>query len=242
MIAGDLVKIVEYTPIMPRDTQLVRTARRKATAEAQKALNHRTAQGRLEEKLAANFCSRDYFITFTFRPGEEPKTRREAAKHRAQYVRRLKTVRKRRGQTLRWVFALENKHGAGRYHFHAVINSAGGEKDIEEIVSLWARGSVHISRLFDPAHDTGEDFNTWLQVARYMTKERPEGGKDETPNGAQLYSCSRNMRKPLVYSEWIDSRERVQIPLGAVSVERAEIETEFSTFNYYRYMTEPLIK
>jgi len=240
VIAGPLVKVVEYTPQMPRDKGQTRSARRKATDEAHKALNHRTAQGRLEEKLAANFTSADYFITFTYRPGEEPQSRKEAKEDRAQYIRRLRDARKRRRQPLKWVMALENKHGAGRYHFHAIINSTGGEADIEEIISLWERGSVHIERLFNGAHDSGEDFNTWQQVARYMTKERPEDGPDTTPNGAQLYSCSRGLRKPLVITEWIEAGERYTIPAGAVAATRTESETEFSTFNYYRYMTAPL--
>ena len=240
VIAGPLVKIVEYTPQMPRDKGLTRSARRKATDEAHKALNHRTAQGRLEEKLAMNFSSRDYFATFTYRPGEEPATRKEAKAQQAQYIRRLRDARKRRRQPLQWVFAIENKHGEARYHSHAIINSTGSEADKEEIISLWEHGNVHIERLFNEAHDNGEDFNTWLQVARYMTKERPEDGPDTTPNGAQLYSCSRNLQRPIVITEWISSREYIEIPPGAVGIERSETETEFSTFKYCRYMKEPL--
>ena len=240
IIAGSLVKIVEYTPPLPRDDQQARRERHKTTTEARKALNYRTAQGRLEAKLATNFSSRDYFITFTYRPGAEPATRKKAAQDKKQFIRRLRDARSRRGQPLRWIMALENKHGAGRYHFHAVINATGGEVDREEIISLWEHGEAHIEKLFNPAHDSGEDFNTWLQVARYMTKERPEGGPDTTPNGAQLYGCSRNLKKPIVITEWIEAGERVQIPAGAVGVERTESETEFSTFNYYKYMTAPL--
>lgn len=240
VIAGPLVKVVEYTPQMPRDKGLTRSARHKATAEAQKALNHRTAQGRLEEKLAANFTSADYFATFTYRPGEEPQTRSEAKRDRAQFMRRLRDSRKRRRQPLKWVMALESKHGEGRYHFHAVINGTGSETDIEEIISLWEHGSVHIDRLFDDAHDSGEDFNTWLQVARYMTKERPEDGPDTTPNGAQLYSCSRGLKRPIVTTEWIDAGDRFVIPADAIAAARTESDTEFSTFNYYKYMTKPI--
>ena len=240
VIAGNLVKIVEYTPPMPRDNQQTRSARHRATTEARKALNHRTAQGRLEAKLAANFSSRDYFITFTYRPGAEPATRKEALKNKVRFINRLRTARSCRGQPLRWIMALESKHGAGRYHFHAVINAIGGKADTEEIISLWDYGAAHIERLFNPAHDSGEDFNTWLQVARYMTKERPEAGPDTTPNGAQLYSCSRNLKKPIVITEWIEPGERVTIPAGAVAIERTETETEFSTFNYYKYMTSPI--
>ena len=240
IIAGNLVKIVEYTPPLPRDNQQTRSARQKATTAAQKTLNHRTAQGKLEAKLATNFSSRDYFITFTYRPGAEPASRKEAQRHRAHYIRLLREARSRRGQPLRWIMALENKHGAGRYHFHAVINATGAELDREEIISLWEYGEAHIERLFNPAHDSGEDFNTWLQVARYMTKERPEYGPDTTPNGAQLYSCSRNLRQPIVITEWVEAGERVEIPAGAIGIERTESDTEFSTFNYYKYMTAPI--
>lgn len=240
ILAGDLVKIVEYTPQLPRDGQQVRQAKQRATTAAQKALNHRTAQGKLEEKLATNFTNSDYFVTFTYRPGSEPANRKEAIRQRAQFLRRLRDIRKRRRQNLRWIFALENKHGESRYHFHAVINSTGSAADLAEIASLWDHGAVHIRHLFDVEHDNGADFNSWQQVAKYMTKERPEIGKDPTPNGAQIYSCSRNLRKPLVITEWVDGADRVQIPLGAVGVERSEIETEFSTFNYYRYLKKPL--
>ena len=240
IIAGNLVKIVEYTPPMPRDSQQARSARRKTTTEAQKALNYRTAQGKLETKLAANFSSQDYFITFTYRPGEEPATRSEAARHKAQYVRRLRNARSRRAQPLRWIIALENKHGDGRYHFHAVINSTGTEIDREEIVSLWDHGEAHIEQLFNTQHDTGEDFNTWMQLAKYMTKERPEDGPDTTPNGAQLYNCSRNLKRPIVLTEWIEAGSIVEIPPEAVGVEKTEAINEFSTFRYVKYMTAPL--
>lgn len=225
---------------MPRDKGMTRNARRKATDAAHKALNHRTAQGRLEEKLACNFDSRDYFVTFTYRPGEEPADRKEAKKRRAQYVRRLRDARRARGEPLKWIIAIENKHGEGRYHFHAVINSTSNESDGEEIISLWDFGNVHIERLFNGSHDSGEDFNSWLQVARYMTKERPEDGPDTTPNGAQIYSCSRNLKGPEVFTEWIESENQIEIPQGAVSVERSETVNEFSTFSYCRYMKTPL--
>ena len=101
-------------------------------------------------------------------------------------------------------------------------------------------GNVKLSRLFDPYHDCGEDLNTWLSVAKYLTKERPEDGPDVTPNGAQLYSCSRNLKKPIVISEWVEDADRVEIPSTACGVEYSESHTEYSTFRYYKYMIVPL--
>ena len=242
VIAGALVKVVEYTPQLPRDTGSIRSARRKATAAAQKALNHKTAQGRLEEKLAANFSNRDYFAVLTYRPGEEPATRKEAKKQRAEFIRKLRTVRRRRGQTLRWIIAIENKHGDSRYHCHAVISSTGRNSDKEEIASLWEHGNVFIKRLFDEDHDCGEDFNSWLQIARYMTKERPEDGPDTTPNGAQLYSCSRNLSSPKTETGWIENSAPLDAPPGAIVLEQEEVVNEFGRFKYIKYLTAPLFR
>ena len=240
IIAGPLVKIVEYTPPLPRDNQKTRRIRQKATKEARKLLNRSHAYARLEEKLATNFSSRDYFITFTYRNGEEPANRTEAKEHRAQYIRRLRDSRKRRGQPLCWIMAIENKHGAGRYHFHAVINAAGYASDMEEIESLWEHGHVHIERLFDAAHNCGDDFNSWLDVACYLTKERPEDGPDLTPNGAQIYSCSRNLKQPIVKTEWINDGDQIDIPEEAYGIEHHGSNNPFYMIEYYRYLTAPL--
>lgn len=244
VIAGNLVKVVEYTPTMPQDRPIIRSARRKATTAAQKALNQRTAQGRLEEKLACNFTTKDFFATFTYRPGEEPASRREATKHRKQYIRRLRTIRKRRGETLRYVFAIENKHGAGRFHAHAVISCSGTNenRDIEEIESLWDHGRVQIKPLFGRFDDQDEEFRSWMQIARYLTKERPdpEDGPDVTPVGAALYSCSQNLKTPMVINEWISEADSFQLPSSAIQPERDIRETEFSEYHYFKYLTTPI--
>ena len=243
VIAGNLVKVVEYTPTFPQDSARTRSIKQQSTRAAQKALNYRTAQGRLESKLAANFSSEDFFVTFTFREADAPHNRKEANRCKSRYVRRLRTAYARRGFALRWIFALENKSSEGRYHFHAVINSTGSRVDREEIVSLWDYGDVHLEGLFDRNHDSGDDFNSWIQVAVYMTKERPEYGKDVTPNGAQIYSCSRNLVPPTVLpTVWVDEAGPLVIPEGAIAIESEMKTNEFGRFSYVKYMTAPLRK
>lgn len=236
IIAGNLIKVIEYTPPVGNISPQKRGARCKATTAAQRKLNHKTAQGRLENKLAANFTAADFFCTFTYEPGTEPQTRKEVSAHKQKYLRDLRAIRKKRGQLLKWVFSIENKTGSGRYHLHAVINSVDAKRDIEELKSLWPYGHVEVSRLFNDSHS----YNTWLDVARYMTKERPEYGHDGTPNGAQIYSCSRNLEPPIIITEWIEEREHFDIPTTAIVLEREEAENEFSRYSYYKYMTRPL--
>ena len=241
IIAGSLVKIVEYTPAFPWDSPRARSAKQRTTRAAQKVLNHKTAQGRLETKLAANFTVNDFFVTFTFREDTAPTNRKEANRYKDKYLRRLRTAYRKRGVPLRWIFALERLHGKGRYHFHAVIGSTGSRQDAEEIISLWDYGEVHLEQLFNAKHDNGDEFNSWLQVAVYMTKERPEDGKDTTPVGAQIYSCSRNLIPPVVLpSVWVDEAGPLVIPKGAVGIQSETKENEFGRFHYVSYMTKPL--
>lgn len=232
--AGRLVKIVEYTPQTPCDSPKQRAARHRATTEAQKILNYRTAQGSLEMKIAANFDDSDYFCTFTFEDGQEPKSRKQANARKQKYIRRLRTQRHRRGQLLKWICSIENKHGAGRYHMHAIINAAAaGSLDEDEIKSLWPWGSVYVSRLFDSDHR----FNTYLDIAAYMTKERPEDGKDLTPVGAQIFSCSRGMVRPTVVYSWVQDAESLTIPKDAHILDNNMRVNEYSQYRYIKYMT-----
>lgn len=233
--AGTLVKVVEYTPPMPRDNPTQRQAKHKTTTAAQRALNYRTAQGRLEDKLACNFGRNDYFITLTYRDGAEPRNRKEANRNKTQYLRRLHAQRKKRGDALKWVCAIENKHGKGRWHLHMIINSSG-PRDLEEIISLWPFGHVAVSRLYDADHHA----TTWLDIARYLTKERPEDGHDDTPVGAQIYSCSRNLAKPHVVTEWVADSSKISIPAAAIVYDRTETENEYSRYMYVKYLTAPL--
>lgn len=241
--AGTLVKVVEYIPPFPHDTTQQRAAKHKTTTAAQKRLNFRNAQGKLELKLAANFCRNDYFCTFTYDLESEPKTREEVKRHKEKFIRALRAQRRNRAQGLKWIFSIENRHGEGRYHLHAVINAADRKRDFDEICSLWPYGRVEVARLFNASHK----FNTWLDIARYMTKERPEEGKDFTPVGAQIYSCSRNLVNPLmdpacIKTEWIDADAELIIPPSAFILDREETENEYSKFKYVKYMTEPLFK
>lgn len=239
--AGLLVKVVDSTPPLPRDTAIQRAAKQKATTAARKLLNFKTAQGKLELKLAANFTNSDYFVTLTYAPGKEPGSRKECNADRAQFIRKLREQRKKRGEVLKWICSPEHKHGEARWHLHGVINAANQALDFDEISSLWPHGDVHITKLFDSEHR----FNTWLDVARYLTKERPEDGKDETPVGAQIYSCSRNLINPITNrnyykSEWVQEEQKAEIPETAIIIETEEKHTEFGFYRYIKYMIKPL--
>ena len=214
--AGDLVVVVEYSRPLPHDTKKQRTEKHKATTEAQKKLNNKTAKGKCALLLAANFKPRkDYFITLTY-DAETPSTRKEALKNLSAFLRKLRTTRRRRGDVLKYVSASEHLHGDGRPHHHLVMNSTSNPKqDLEDLLSLWEFGHVDVSFLFDKAHKN----KTWFDVGAYLTKERPIDGKDVTPVGSRVFSCSRNLVRPKPAYRIIDETERAVMPAGADPIE-----------------------
>lgn len=220
--AGRLVKTVVYTVPQPRDSEHVRAAKSRITSAAQRALNFRTAQGRLEMLLAVNFGPADLFCTLTYRNEDLP-GRLAAAKDRVrEFIKLLRQQRKREGSVLKYVYVTEGKHGDKRYHHHLVIN-ATGPADLETICSLWRYGDVvDVERIDD---------RQYIDVARYITKEAAE----DKPVGAQMWTRSRNLEKPTVETTWIDDNETIQPPPGAFVLEKEEKQNEFGSFFYLKY-------
>lgn len=220
--AGRLVKTVVYTVPQPRDKEHVRAAKSRITSAAQRALNFRTAQGRLEMLLAANFGPRDLFCTLTYRDKDLPDCLAAAKECVREFIKTLRQQRNRESSILKYIYVTEGKHGDKRYHHHIVINAASSA-DLETICSLWRFGDVvDVERIDD---------RPYIDVARYITKETAEG----KPVGAQMWTRSRNLEKPTVESTWIDDNETIQPPPGAFVLEKEEKKNEFGSFLYLKY-------
>ena len=182
IIAGSIVKTILYTAPEPRDGERARAEKSRMTSAAQKAMNDKTARGRLEMLLAANFEGQDLFVTLTYRDADLPGRRADAVKNVRKFIKQLRAHRKARGQELKYVYTTECKHGEGRLHHHLVINAT--ERDIETIRSLWPYGDM-----VDIEYVGARDYE---ELARYMTKESVEG----RPVGAQMWTRSRNLSSP----------------------------------------------
>ena len=112
--AGRLVKTVIYTVPQPRDNEHTRAAKSKITSAAKRAHNYRTAQGRLEMLLAANFGPDDLFCTLTYRDEHLPRTLTLAKNRVREFLKMLRCQRKREGGALKYVYVTEGKHGDKR--------------------------------------------------------------------------------------------------------------------------------
>lgn len=225
IVAGNLVKTVIYTAPEPRDGERVRAAKSRMTSAAQKAMNDKSARGRLEMSLAANFTRKDLFLTLTYRPEDRPAQRDGAVKKVRSFIKDMRKCRKAAGVPMKYVYVTEEKHGEGNLHHHIILNAT--ERDIETIRSLWPYGDV-----VDIEYIGCREYATW---AEYLTKEGVKG----RPVGAQLWTSSKNLEKPKVTYSYVGNDETLSPPIGAHVIEREEKTTEFGSYCYIKYYIPP---
>ena len=69
------------------------------------------------------------------------------------------------------------------------------------------------------------------QLARYITKESVE----QRPVGAQMWTASWNLEKPIVRCEYVANDAALAVPLGCHILEKEERMTEFGSYCYIKY-------
>lgn len=225
IIAGQIVKTAIYTAPEPVDGQRVRAEKSYMTAAAQKAMNDKAARARLEMLMAANYDGRDLFLTLTYRDGDLPPGRTEAVKRLRKFIKTFRAQRRKNGQTLKYLYTTEEKHGEGRLHHHLVINGTGA--DIETLKSLWLYGDV-----IDIEYIGARGYD---ELSMYITKESAAG----RPVGAQMWTASRNMVKPVIESTYVPNDTMLGVPLGCHVLEKEEKITEFGSYCYIKYKVPP---
>ena len=223
IVAGPLVIETVYPAPNPRDSAAVRAGKKAMSSEAQRRMNLKYAYQKLELEIAANFGTKDLFVTFTYDDAHLPGSRREANAQIAAFWRRLRAARRSRGQDLRYIYVTEHKHGDGRWHHHALINATGD--DYEKIRQLWACGGVDFRQL---RLDREKNYES---LARYLCKEM----RDKL--GQRLWSGSRNLRKPEKECCRVPNDTPLNIPTGALVLsDTGDVVTVFGHYKYIKYL------
>ena len=210
-----------------------RSGRCRPTSAAQQFYNDKCSWRELELLLAANYGRGDYVATFTFDDEHLPPDKDGAGKYVDKFIRKLRAVRRKRGQELRYVYVTEGWHGKAedeyfggdgrledrRLHLHMVLNGVG-PGDLEEIRSLWPGGGyVRIEPV---------EVHYYRELAKYLTKEAREFGR--TRPGEHTWHASRNLEKYEVeYIEIPSDSVTLSPPPGAVDY------VQFSERNPYGY-------
>jgi hypothetical protein len=223
IVAGSLVKKVLYTPPTVCDTGAARASKRRASSEAQKRMNAKYSYEKLELMLAANFRRGDLVVTLTYDDDHLPAERSGCEQRLKRFRAALNKVRTRKGKRRLVMFwNTEHKHGDGRWHHHAVINSTGA--DFADIQSCWPHGKVDIKPL------RLDRQKNYLSLARYMCKEKPDRV------GQRQWSYTRGAAKPEVESYWVDADTVIQAPRGSLVFTDAHERTDYASYHYIRYL------
>lgn len=220
--------VPEASPVRQR-----RSGRCCATCAAQQFYNDKCSWRELALILGANFGRRDWVVTPTYDNPHLPPGKTEADKCAQKFIRKLRAVRRKRGQELRYIYVTEGLHGAAedeffgedgpledrRLHHHMVLNGVG-PGDLEEIRSLWPGGGyVRIEPV---------DVHYYRELAKYLTKEPREYGRAKP--GEHAWRASRNLKKYEVkYIEIPSDSVTLSPPPGAVDY------VQFSEKNPYGF-------
>ncbi len=207
MRAGPIVIQKKYPSYHKSDTPQRRRWKQETRSALQiRTKNMKTAGFKLRMYVAHNFTAADTFATFTCSDKWLPKDYKEAVKMMARYLRRLgRFMQQRCGKKLKWIYVIEHKHGAGRYHFHMISNVP--LRYAAEAIALWDYGTSN-NQAFRPVRlETDE-----RPDALYMVKEAAD-----RPEDARLWHKSRNVTYPPETREQVEDSYSLDanLPAGA---------------------------
>jgi len=205
--------------------------RRGATTTRKQDQNDRDAVKRFARVLNCNFEAGDLLIQPTYtdaalyqladglQDGDLEELRRRAEHALSLFLRRLGRELKKTGTELRAVWITADMSGDTgelvRIHHHVIVKAEGLRMDGGELYvgdrkvdDVWGRGAVDWKPL--------QHMEDYSQLAAYLMRQvrrRPDGKK---------YSCTRNLKKPILISERIVySARELKAPKGAKVMHRA---------------------
>lgn len=181
----------EIYPVYERRIDTPRADKKNATEDAMKNYNDKMAMKQMVRIINTNFGQDDLYITLTY-PDKILPTEAQARKDMSNYIRRLKTARKKLNlPELKYLYVIEfvSEEEAVysrkvRIHHHLIINKM--DRDLAEEIWKSAKPKARAeSRRLQP-----DDFGL-EGVARYLGKWK---------KGKKRWYSSRNLKKPKVNS------------------------------------------
>lgn len=193
----------------------------------QEAVNIKTACMRLEFLLYANFSLDDWFITLTYDNAHLPLNYEAARKNAPAFFRRVRELRRARGEPFGYIYVMEGMHGDHRVHHHLVLQR--GDGDLEAIRALWPRGGVDA--------ETIRDFGGYRKLAQYLSKEPRKTGKLRV--GQRMWTPSKGLIKPERNDIELTAGQHYIPPNGAAPFEGARfperIDNSFGSYVLYDF-------
>lgn len=202
------------------DSPYLRRERARASSAGRARINNRNSAATFERLVFCNFGGDDYYVTLDYAPEHLPATRQEV-------LRDIRRMRRRLADNgwpdLRYIYVPEHKHGEGRWHVHMLLAGTGGQLELAawEIETAWGKGGATVRPIRRSFSEVGE-------LARYLTKERPEVGE-------RGFIPSIGLARPVTESRRVTDAAQLDLPPGAHVLTRSSQRNEYGEFEYLKY-------
>lgn len=231
-VAGKTVEVEKYYSHHHHKKGATRGKNKKPTPECMAAINERNSEKTLRQLLNTNFGPGDLHQTLTYKKDQRPDPE-ESKKELERYLRKVRTIYKRRGHELKYITVTEYKNKA--IHHHLIINMVNsiGAKELNE---LWDKGRTRFTYL----DDTGQ----YGALAHYLIKETRKTYKEKGGPSGKRWNPSRNLKKPDVKKEVVKANEwrKNPEPIKGYILETDSIREGFHDFTGWPYQCYSMVK
>lgn len=204
------------------DTKTYRGAKNEAEQErhrkAQAKLNKRKAEEKLTRLLDENFQRSDLSVTLKYHDGKNPEDEKQALKDVQNYIRRIKSLRNKRGlDPIRYIYVIEGTNGARGRRFHAHVVMSGDGITMDEAEKKWTdhvEGHTNMGKVMP---GTDERRPNLASLAHYLLDDTKaertivrDGKNPQRRAMKRMWNCSKNLRDPDDYATTADKKISVR--------------------------------
>ncbi|ALG42652.1 hypothetical protein AZ49_08850 [Megasphaera elsdenii 14-14] len=194
--AGPVIEVRKYHTSRYRTPSMPRAKKEKKTCAEQWKVNEKNSVRNLRLLILENFGEEDIRLDLTYE-GEEP-TEEEAKRRFDNFLLTLRRHYRAAGHELKWIGTSEGQ--GHRPHHHLLVNNIGWGRREYQALWKWGRIPYKAFRFYDGAPEDAE------RVAKYLVKETRETYCQKERCQRSRYRCSRNLRKPKVEKQVIQSK------------------------------------
>lgn len=232
---GNVKEICFYHTPRCQPSGNARQKRKNPTSQEVRENNKRHATQKLYYKLCCNFTSSDLYVTVKY-CGEYGKavTAQQMKQDFKRFIRLLREAYRKQGKELKYISVFGISDNSFR-HFHMVINDI----DIKIIQDCWNKATDHAARITFEHLFGNYDY---IGLAKYLVKNGQEAINFDGESFTQLYSCSRNLKSPVITVKTVISRgtfrEKIRIDEGFRLI-KGSIQSGYDCygFRFFRYLT-----
>jgi hypothetical protein len=230
--AGMTIEVEKYFTTRYHKKGITRGENKKPTPEKMAIINERNAEKTLRQLINNNFGPGDMHQTLTYKKDQRPDPE-ESKKELERYLRKVRTLYKRRGHDLKYITVTEYKNKS--IHHHLIINMVNSTS-VKELNDLWTNGRTRFTYL----DETGQ----YGALAHYLVKETRKTYKEKGSPSGKRWNPSRNLEKPKIDIEIVMAKEwrKDPSPLQGYILESDSIKEGYHDFTGWPFQIYSMVR